>query len=256
VLGSLQAVGVSGRGTLDPKSAIEVAVSPDGNYAFVSLEYAGVIAVFDLQRARATGWRRSGFVGAIPVGLVVVGLAMSPDGRTLYATRAVRRGGEVQARPGTLDVIDVARAEQHPQTAVVAHVEAGCDPVRVAATPDGNTVWVTARASDALLGFSAARLAEAPSRALERVVRVGEAPVGLALIDGGRRIVVMNSDRFGEPGVEAALGVVDGNRGKLLGTIASGDFPREAAVVSGGSELLVSNWGSRELEAVELRGLP
>jgi DNA-binding beta-propeller fold protein YncE len=256
VLGSLQAVGVSDRGTLDPSSAIEVVVSPDGNYAFVSLEYAGVIAVFDVQRARATGWRRSGFVGAIPVGLVVVGLAMSPDGHTLYATRAARRVGEVQPQPGTLDVIDVARAERHPRTAVVARVAAGCDPVRVAATPDGNTVWVTARASDALLGFSAARLAQAPSRALERVVRVGEAPVGLALIDGGRRIVVMNSDRFGALGTKASLGVVDGKQGKLLGTIASGAFPREAVVASDGSELLVANWGSRELEVVDLRTLP
>jgi DNA-binding beta-propeller fold protein YncE len=107
-----------------------------------------------------------------------------------------------------------------------------------------------------LLGFSAARLAQAPSRALERVVRVGEAPVGLALVDGGERIIVMNSDRFGAPGTKASLGVVDGKQGKLLGTIASGAFPREAVVASDGSELLVANWGSRELEVVDLRTLP
>jgi len=52
-------------------------------------------------------------------------------------------------------------------------VAAGCQPVRVAVSPDGRTVWVTALQSDALLGFSAAGLLGDPSRALQAVVRVG-----------------------------------------------------------------------------------
>lgn len=41
-------------------------------------------------------------------------------------------------------------------------------------------VWVTARASDDVLCFAAARLVTDPSHALVAAVRVGEAPVGLA----------------------------------------------------------------------------
>ena len=56
---------------------------------------------------------------------------------------------------------------------------------------------MTARASDDLLCFSAARLAAPPSRALVAVVRVGEAPVGLAAARGGSLIVVADSNRYG-----------------------------------------------------------
>lgn len=239
VLGSLQAVAPNAQtGTLDPRSAIEVVVSRGGAFAFVSLEYLGTIAVFDLRAARASGWRRSGFRGMIRTGLVDVGLARSPDGKTLSATR------------------DVRRAETHPATAVVQRIAAGCDPVRVVVTADGETVWVTARESDSLLGFSASKLVRTPRRALVREVRVGEAPVGLALLDGGRRIVVLNSNRFGVVSASSALALVDGAQGKLLGTIRAGAFPREAATSSDGRALLVTNWSSQELEAVGLGSLP
>jgi DNA-binding beta-propeller fold protein YncE len=256
VLGSLQAVRANeGTGALDPRSAIEVAVTPNGRYAFVSLEYLGKIAVFDLRAARASGWTHSGLRGLIPIGLVNVGLAVSPDGQTLYATRAIH-ADQPTAHPGTLALIDVKEAAQHPSAAEVRQVAAGCDPVRVLATPDGRTVWVTARASNALLGFSASRLATSPGTALEHDVRVGEAPVGLALVDDGRRIVVLNSNRFGVVGAAAHLSLVDAERAKLIGAIRAGAFPREAASSSDGKTLLVTNWTSQELEAVQLGTLP
>jgi DNA-binding beta-propeller fold protein YncE len=257
VLGSLQAVRANaGTGALDPRSAIEVAVTPDGRYAFVSLEYLGKIAVFDLRAARASDWKHSGLRGLIPIGLVNVGLAVSPDGQTLYATRAITRSDQLKPLPGTLDLIDVKEAARNPAAAEVRHIAAGCDPVRVLATPDGRTVWVTARGSNALLGFSASRLAKSPRKALDRDIRVGEAPVGLALVEGGRRIVVLNSNRFGVVGVSAHLSLVDAGRGKLIGAIRAGAFPREAATGSDGKTLLVTNWSSQELEAVQLGALP
>lgn len=257
VVGNLQAVPANvGTGALDPRSAIEVAITPNGRYAFVSLEYLGKVAVFDLRAARASGWKRSGLRGLIPTGLVDVGLAVSPDGRTLYVTRTIRRLGQLTAQSGTLDLVEVKQAVTHPATAEVRHVTAGCDPVRVLAAPDGKTVWVTARASNALLAFSTSRLARSPRKALERDVRVGEAPVGLALVDGGRWIVVLNSNRFGVIGAAATLSLVDPQRGKLIGTIRAGAFPREAATTSDDKTLLVTNWSSQELEAVQIGARP
>ena len=55
-------------------------------------------------------------------------------------------------------------------------------PVRVITSADGADVWVTARGSDDLLCFSAARLASDPARALVATARVGEASVGPAFI--------------------------------------------------------------------------
>jgi DNA-binding beta-propeller fold protein YncE len=81
--GSLDAV----LGTLnDPVSgdgAIEVAVSPDGDYAFVTQEDSDQAAVFNLHRALTQGFGNSDFVGTIPLGGSPVGLAISPDGRWL-----------------------------------------------------------------------------------------------------------------------------------------------------------------------------
>jgi len=88
-------------------------------------------------------------------------------------------------------------------------VAAGCDPVRVITSADGRQVWVTARESDDLLCFSAAALQTDPARVLVATVRVGEAPVGLMLVKNGSLIVVADSNRFGAPGANSSLSVVD-----------------------------------------------
>jgi DNA-binding beta-propeller fold protein YncE len=173
--------------------AIEVASSADSDFVFVSLENAGTEAVYDLQAAAASHFKQSGYVGAVPVGIAPVGLALSPDGRWLYATSEASRPG---TGIGTLSVIRVATGERNPAQAVVAMVPAKCSPVRVAVSADGGTVWMTARESDSLLAFSAAKLRSNPAHALLADVRVGEAPVGLALVNGGRDVVMADSDRF------------------------------------------------------------
>jgi hypothetical protein len=60
--------------------AIEVVVSPDGQFAFVSLEGSASIAVYNLQRALAEGFGRSDLVGMIPVALGPVGLCRRTGG--------------------------------------------------------------------------------------------------------------------------------------------------------------------------------
>jgi DNA-binding beta-propeller fold protein YncE len=245
-------------------SATEVSVSPDDAYAFVSLEYGDSIAVFDLRAAASVHYTDSGFRGLIPLGHGVVGTAISPDGHWLYATSEVGAGPSAHAgqASGTLSVVDLARAESDPAHAVVATVAAGCQPVRVAVTSQGTVVWVTARGRDALLGFSAAALRGAdPDHALVADVPVGEEPVGLALAAHGRRIVVADSDRFHAPGAHPELSLVDpaaalAGRPALLGSITAGDFPREMSLEPDERILLVTNYSSRQLEAIDLGKLP
>jgi DNA-binding beta-propeller fold protein YncE len=247
-------------GTLtSPKGqgGIEVAVTGDGRYAFVSLEYSDQVAVFNLSRALHHGFGKADLVGTIPAAEAPVGLAFSPDGRWLYSTSEVapHHGGQ-----GVLKVISVARAERDPARSVVATVNAGCGPVRVITSGGGSVVWVTARESDSLLAFSAARLRTAPRRALLARVRVGEAPVGLILAGRGTRIIVADSNRFGRRGATASLAVVGvpaalAGRPALLGYIRSGRFPRQLALEPGGRTLLVTNFGSDQVEAVSLARL-
>lgn len=237
--------------------AIEVTSSADGRYAFVSLEGPGTIAVYDLHAALAGAFKRSSYVGAIRVGNAPVGLALSPDSHWLYSTSEI---GTNMAQ-GTLSVINVATAEHDPVGAVTATVAANCSPVRVVASHDGGTVWVTARESNQLLAFSATKLRSDPAHALLAAVRVGEAPVGLALIHGGHDVVVADSNRFRAAGAGAQLTVVDtasalAHRPAVVGTIRSGLFPREMALEPDGNTLLVGNFGSDQLEAVGVSALP
>ena len=237
--------------------AVEVAVSPDDRFVFLSLENSNEIAVLNLAKALAHGFGPQDLVGMVPLGNTPVGLAISTNGHWLYATNEGKSGASTRGQ-GTLSVIDLSKAERDPEDAVVATVTAGCSPVRVTVSHQG-TVWVTARGSDALLGYSAALLVSHPSRALVADVQVGEAPIGLALVNGDTRIVVANSNRFSAPGATSGLTVVDTQaalRGKpaVLGSIPTGNFPREVAVQ--GDLLLVTDYSSNQVQAVELSTLP
>ena len=254
-------VGILGTGTAG-SGAIEVAVSPDGRFAFVSLENSASIAVYNLQRALTKGFGAADLVGVIPVGTAPVGLAVSPDGQWLYATSELARAAPASAQSqGTLTVINLRRAETDPAASLVATVAAGCSPVRVITSASGSVVWVTARGSDRVLGFSAARLRTDPAHSMIASVEVGEAPVGLALVDGGRRIVVADSNRFSASGASSSLAAVDvaaalAGRPALLGYLPAGGFPREMALEPDGRTLLVGNFSSGQLEAVDVADLP
>jgi DNA-binding beta-propeller fold protein YncE len=252
VLGDLQTAGSQLAG------AIEVTVTPDGRFAFVSLEGVQAIAVFDLQRALQDGFNAKDYVGSIPAQLAPVGLAMSPDGRWLYSTS---EGERASTNVGSLSVISVAKAEKDPAGSVVARVPAGCNPVRVVTSASGGIVWVTARASDAVLAYSATKLRTDPAHALLADVRVGESPVGLAMVPNGSVLVVADSDRFDVTGAEATLAVVDtadalAGRPALLGYLRAGVFPRDIATAPSSQLLLVSNYQSSQLEAVDIADLP
>ena len=182
----------------------EVAVSGDGRYAFVTDEASGGLSVFDLALAHRKGYAAPGVaVGVVPLAPGPVGVAIAPGGTQVYVTTL---GGYGDL--GQLWVIGARRAEDGAgQAAVLGHDAAGCQPVRVAVSPGGSTVWVTALQSNALLGYSAAALdrgspPETGRRpaALRAVVPVGSEPVGLLLLDGGRTALVGDSNRGLVPG--------------------------------------------------------
>ena len=238
------------------RDSIEVIASPDGRYAFVSVEDSDEVAVFNLRAALTRGFDNSDFVGTILLGQAVVGMAVSPNGKWLYAT-SERVGARGQ---GGLSVINVRDAETRPDRATKVSVTAGCGPVRVVTSRDGTIVWVTARDSDALLGFSAGALLRYPSRALRADVRVGEAPVGIAVASQGRLIVVADSDRFNVRGSASALTVIDtaaalGHGTPIVGAIPTGLFPRELSLQTNGT-LFIADFKADEIQAIDTAELP
>ncbi|HET7017034.1 MAG TPA: beta-propeller fold lactonase family protein [Streptosporangiaceae bacterium] len=240
------------------KGAFEAASSADSKFAFVTIAGDQEVAVFNLARAVTSGFGPDDFVGAIPAGKSNVGIATSPDPRWMYVTSEENVLG---SKHGMLSVVSVAKAETDPASSVVTTVDAGCRPVRAVVSSDGKTIWVTARQSNAVLAFSAARLLGDPRHALITWVRVGVQPVGLILVNCGSELVVADSHRFkakhGVPNlavvsVKAALT----GRPAMVGYVPSGLDPRQLAVSPDGRTLLVGNFGSGELETVNLTELP
>jgi len=235
----------------------QVRLTPDGRFAFVTMQSSNTVAVFNLQAAIASGFGSSHFVGTVPVGLGPVGMSVSPDGRWLYATTSNRSKNSEQ---GGLSVIDVHQAETNPATALKATVSAGCVPIRVITTHTGQYVWVTARDSNMLLAFSAAKLLSDPKHALIARVRVGQGPIGLTPYHSDR-IIVADSNLHTRKGATANLGVVDASAalaGKpaLLGVIQAGLLPRQFAMEPDSTTLLVTNSTSQQLQAVDIGNLP
>ena len=255
LLGSLQTpAGVAGAGP----GAAEIAISPDSRYAFVTLEGAGVVAAFDLGAAIGRGLGSGGFLGSIRVGAGALGITASPDGRWLYEVSEASRGSSAHEL-GVLNVINVQRALSDPARSVVATAAAGCAPVRVAVSTAGTTVWVTARDGNALLGFSAAALRADPGHALVSVTRVGEQPLGLAIADHGRMVLVADSNLSRSRRPSSGVSVVDiasSGTPTLLGSIPGGKLADAISVPASGDVALVTNSDSKQLEALALNRLP
>lgn len=248
--------------------SVYVAISRDDRTLFVSDERARGVTVVDLRRARRTGFHQGAILGHTSTGTAPVGLAVSGDDRYLFVTSELWRsrgngwpmdcrlplgfGPEGPVEAGAVQVVDIARARHRPRDSVISLTPAGCSPVRAVLSPDGARLYVTARASNAVLAFDTARLLTDPSRALVAAVPVGTAPVGIAVLQQGRRIVVADSSRFGGRGGEE-LTVIDASkigdgRAAVVGTIPVGAFPRELHRSPEGRGLLLTDTGSDQVE--------
>jgi DNA-binding beta-propeller fold protein YncE len=253
-------------------ATINVNVTADDKFLFVSNERAASITVIDLSKARAEGFQRSAIVGRVKVGIAPIALVFSPDEKLLYSTSEVgsrgfrwpamcrsegRAAGGGEHSQGAVFVVDVAKAETRPEQAVVGVVNAGCSPVRLAISPGGDFLYVTARNSNAMLCFNAAKVMNDAQHALVGEVPVGAAPVPVMITADGSKILVGNSNRFAaRPGDHQDITVIDAARvgeGKaaVLGKIPAQGFPRKFAVSADTRTIFLSNFTSDTLEVID-----
>lgn len=230
----------------------EVVVSPDGRYAFVPEEESSAVAVYSLTGTKPRQ------VGSIPVGGSPSGAALAPDGKTLYVVSQTAGNG-AETSPGSLAAISVEAAERDPARAVLEHVNAGCDPVRVAIAPSGASAWVTDRGGDSLLAFGLARAGGRPIGALQAAVRVGSEPVDVTFADAGTLLAVTDSARFDHPDADQTVAIVSiadavARRPALIGFLPAGAFPRQFGQASGGP-LLFTDFNSDDIRLISTADL-
>jgi DNA-binding beta-propeller fold protein YncE len=159
---------------------------------------------------------------------------------------------------GAVVVVDIARARTDPANAVATRVPAGCSAVRMSISADGSRVYVTARNSNAVEVFDAAKLVPDPDHSRRGMAPVGEAPVPVAVIDGGKKVVAGNSNRFTGGNAPQTLSVLDAAKMEQtgedagLGTIPCGAFPRELSVSADGHTLFLTNAGSSSIQVMDI----
>ncbi|HXS11720.1 MAG TPA: hypothetical protein VN734_03390 [Acidobacteriaceae bacterium] len=249
-----------------------LAVTPKGTI-FVSNEtlHGGSVGIIAIRRD-PRGRPVPEAVAQIPARSSPQGIALSPDGTRLYAVSEtlaelperlpgydnpdLQHGNCFQTAGGTpnpsggLFIIDAVKASapptdyspQHERNDTLRLFNSGCGPVREAVSSDGRTLYVSARDDDNILVFDTAALEHDPGHAFLRAIPCnGLAPVGLALFDHDRKLLVANSNQFSiAPGNATVMDISDPNKFKFLQTINAGAFPRNITVSPDGHSLLLT----------------
>jgi hypothetical protein len=263
---------------------LDVTVTPDGKFAFVSNEYGvapgsttrGNIGVVAIQRD-GSGNFTSGttLIGQIATGgNAIAGMTLSPDGTRLYVTSEIAASGTVATGSanlvlsksgcvqqagssninGLLTVINVAEAEAAPGPgAILTTMAAGCSPVRMAETADGKTLWLAARGDNRVLAFSTAELESNPNNALLGYAATGgTSPVGIMLFHNDELLAVANSNRFKAGTANATiLYVASAASASVVQTNSTGLFPREITVGADDATLYLTNYESGTLQVIQ-----
>lgn len=247
---------------------IEAMTSRDDGLLFVSDESAQAISVFDLARWRASNYRDDPRRGRVITAIAPVGLALSPDGRWLYSTSEVatrqqefpddcapENRRERRHPEGMLLRIDVAKAASNPRASVAGGVQAGCNPVRVAASPDGKEVWVTARGSHTVLRIGADAFATHGTVKVSKF-DVGGGPVGIAIRPDGTQAWIALANRFlstkYNPQGREVVGLLGIDKPGAAAVTAVSEpasaFPRELEFLPGGKTFAVGLFAARRIE--------
>jgi DNA-binding beta-propeller fold protein YncE len=270
--------------------SLYVNATADDKTLFVSDEARQTITVMDLERIRSLGrdsaanmkrvnsqdGASSAIIGRIPVGIAPIALTFSRDQHWLFTTSEIappswqwpdvlepegNQRGQRKVPEGAVIVIDVAKAKINPGASVLARVPSGGSPVRLALSPDGSRLFVTARNSNALLAFDTAELIKDPDHARPAKIPVGTSPVPVVVVQNGKLVLVGNSNRFSpEAATKATLTVLDtsliGIAAKaVLGQIQCGGFPREFHLTADGKTLFLTNFRSRSLQVFDVARL-
>jgi len=249
-------------------ASIQITVTKNNSYAFVSQEYGpsggrlpGNVDVFKLI-THHNGNISGVALGSLNLGFEVVATVLSPDDRILYATS---EGSDYRSTTtGFISVIDVETLVANPSNsnAILSNVTAACGPVRALVSSDGTIVWVSARESDEILAFNATKMITNPANALIASVQVGTAPIDLAFVRNGSQILTADSNRFNSTGATSGVSVVDvkaalkGSASAVLGRVPTGLFAREIALSPDGERVLISDYESGQIQAIDVASLP
>jgi YVTN family beta-propeller protein len=187
-----------------PNAPHSIVLSPDGRWAYVGCYGAASIVMIDTSSATVAG------TISLPVGAQPYGLALSKDGRILYAS---------DNSTGRLFVIDIASA---PTGRVTSSVEVGLRPALIARSPDAATLYVSSGASHSVTVVSLAPDPAHPS--VRATIPVSGYPHGLAVTPDGKYVVVANT-------TGKTLSVIETATNTIIATVQGEQYPNDALIL-------------------------
>jgi YVTN family beta-propeller protein len=197
---------------------VSIAISPDGQIAYVSNELDGTVSVIEIATDRVIG-------APIAVGANPAGLALTPNGATLYVADELSN---------TVSVIDTASRQ------AVGSIKVGSFPNAVAVDPDGLTAYVSNAGGDTVSVIDTLTNAiAAPS------IPVGEEPLGIAFTPDGRKAFVADGNSKAVTVIDALTNAVEGPPIKV------GKEPGAIAVSPDGHHAYVANDESNSVSVID-----
>jgi DNA-binding beta-propeller fold protein YncE len=148
-----------------------LALSPDGRTLLVPLNLAARAAIVDIASRR---------VRYVETGSFPYGAAILPGGKRGLVSNEV---------PGTVSVIDLAAGRKLRDIRVGPHLS---HPEAIALDPRASRAYVAVTNSDQVAVIDTRRLRVERTLSVERPQGIGAAPVDLAVMPDGRRLVVAN----------------------------------------------------------------
>jgi YVTN family beta-propeller protein len=198
-----------------------IAVSPDGERAFVALHHGGELAVIERKSLKVAA---RADLGGRPEAL-----AVSPDGKRVYLT--VGDQGTVQVRDGAT-------------LALTGTLSVGARPRGIALSPDGAWMFVAAGKEGKLV------VATTVDLALRGAVELGWAPRAVAYDATRGQVLVAHT-------TGQSLYVVDPRQGQVLHRLRGfGRRPLDVAIAPGGAEAFVPSSKRNRVYRVTLAPAP
>jgi len=204
-----------------------VAVNPAGTKVYVTTTYGedkdgvtdlkGVVSVIDTATNTVTA--------TVPVGEWPRGVAVSPDGKTVYAVDS----GKYPDYTRSVSVIDAAT------NTVKAMVPVGNHPEGVAINPTGTKVYVAS---------SNVYIIDTATNTVTATVPVGDYPFGVAVTPDGAKVYVSNADSNTVSAIDTATNTV-------TATVPV-DYPCGVAVTPDGTKVYVGNDASKPVSIIDI----
>ncbi|KAH6645806.1 cytochrome cd1-nitrite reductase-like protein [Truncatella angustata] len=260
-------VGVLSKDGYVGRSSIELSITADGKFAFISQEFGsnatyglGAIEVYNITRLEnrtvTSTWK-----GFIALGYATIGQQFSTDHTQLFVTSEMNNTAQsLNDTSGIISVLDVAKLRQTPGKSLIKKVDAGCHPVRAQLSLDGKYLWVTQREANQVMAFDTIKLSDNTStEALVATVNTGTSPIGITAIKN--HILTADSNRFGYSNASTGVTVVNaqaalGPKQRVnFGQIPTGPFPRALAASPDGDVLLISEFDGATIRAVNVTSL-